>query len=230
MDNYPQATALFANAFHPLRERVLRRYRQSPPSIRFYAWYRWCVSPFSEVVEIIPPSGLVVDMGCGFGLLANSIRERHPATQVLGIDIDERRINYARQSALNDNLLSFMACDWFTLPNRNVSAFVFMDVLHHLSAKMQHEVLEFCALRLAVGGSIIIKDVDTSPYWKYSCNWIFDHATSLLGVTRGMAFTYLSSEQWAQTGSQLGLTPQHLPLTHKDYAPHFLLKLTQNRL
>lgn len=218
---------LFANAFHPLRRRILQRYQPSPAWIRFSLWYRWCVSPYSEVIEIIPPNGLIVDMGCGFGLLANSIRERHPSTQVVGVDIDDRRIAYAHQTALNDHQLKFLACDWFTLTDQGVSAFVFMDVLHHLSATMQHEVLNFCVSRLAGGSSIVIKDVTTTPRWKYACNWLFDHSTGLTGFTHGMALTYRSANEWAQLGQQLGLKPQLIPLVHQDYAPHFLLKLTK---
>lgn len=224
---YPPTVSLFANTFHPLRSRVLQRYEIHPAIIRFYTWYRWCVSPYGEVVEIIPPDGLVVDMGCGFGLLANAIRERHPESRVVGVDIDERRINYAQSSAQTDSQLEFLACDWFLLNLQNVKAFVFMDVLHHLSLQMQQEVLQFCGCCLATEGSIIIKDVDISPRWKYACNWLFDHATSVSGVTHGAELNYHSSEQWAEFGEKLGLRPQQLPLFHQDYAPHFLLRLTK---
>ncbi len=225
--SYPTSVSLFANTFHPLRSRVLKRYEIQPAVIRFYTWYRWCVSPYGEVVENIPSDGLIVDMGCGFGLLANSIRERHPKSRVIGVDIDERRISHARSSAQADSQLQFLVCDWFSLNLHAVKAFVFMDVLHHLSLQMQQDVLQFCVRCLATGGSIIIKDVDVSPRWKYACNWIFDHATSVSGVTRGAELNYHSSKQWAEFGKKLNLRPQHLPLFHQDYAPHFLLRLTK---
>lgn len=219
--------ALFANAFHPLKQQVLRRYKDHTWLTRFYAWYRWCVSPYSEVAEAVPSQGAVVDMGCGFGLLANTIRERHPGASVMGIDLDQRRIESARLTIRDDQRLSFQSEDWFTPGYAGVSTFIFMDVLHHLTPTMQIEVLQFCADHLPVGGAILIKDVDTEPRWKYLCNWIFDRATAITGVTKGAMLSYRSSKAWAQLGKDIHLAPEFIALNHIDYAPHFLLRLVK---
>lgn len=215
----------FANAFHPLSPLVLARYRACPLPLRFYTWFRWCVSPYAEVVAVLPSAGLVIDMGCGLGLLAGAARIAHPDLDVLGVDMDARRIQYARRSAAGDARLEFRSGSWFALQEQDVAAFVFVDVLHHLTVEMQLEVLQFCAGRLRPGGLILLKDVDTTPRWKYAANWLFDRATALTDITRGAAFNYRSAAEWAAIGAGLGLAARQIRLEHQDYAPHILLRL-----
>src|SRR4051794_26756275 len=58
---------------------------------------------------LLPQQGLVVDFGCGYGLLANYLSLQAPRRQVLGIDADCARIAVA-QASIRDRTNVQFAC------------------------------------------------------------------------------------------------------------------------
>jgi len=216
----------FANAFHPLRKPALAAFSGQPRGQRLHAAIRWALAPFAEVVEALPEHGLCVDMGCGAGLFAQAAVAAHPELQVLGVDIDQRRIRVANAAAHDNPRLRFLCQDWMKLSIDHADAFVFIDVLHHVAEAEQRKLLAYCASLLSPGGSILIKEVGLRPRWKYACNYLFDLSTALLRVTLGAARCYHDASWWMQAGGPLGLTGVRIPLRHRDYAPHYLVKLT----
>ena len=78
---------------------VYRLYAQSRPSVRIYAKLRWMLCPFKEIEALIPKKANIVDVGCGFGLLANYIAVMSENREILGIDFSVRRIQVANKTA-----------------------------------------------------------------------------------------------------------------------------------
>jgi 2-polyprenyl-3-methyl-5-hydroxy-6-metoxy-1,4-benzoquinol methylase len=225
---YEQAlkSGWFANSLYTaLKQDILALYNTSA-WMKFYAWFRWCVSPYYEVVENLPERGHIVDMGCGFGLLTAAASLVHPHAQYTGLDADERRTSAAAQCLKPINAeIAFHAVDWYTFPLADVAAFTFVDVLHHLPPDEQRRVLAYCAEKLSPNGYILIKDVGTTPAWKYWANFFFDLSTRLTSVTMSEKPFYRSAEDWMALGTSLGLRVEQISLQHKDYAAHILIKL-----
>jgi|TARA_B100001741_G_C16442527_1_gene546343 SAM-dependent methyltransferase len=78
----------------------------------------------------------VLDIGCGYGAVANSIALSRPKSKVCGIDIDEKKLNMAkRKSNLNNlNFLKYDATE--NLPKDNWEIIVLSNVLEHIDNRV----------------------------------------------------------------------------------------------
>ncbi|MEU5882930.1 methyltransferase [Spirillospora sp. NPDC047279] len=53
-----------------------------------------------ETVPPPPPSGTLLDLGCGYGPIALTMARRSPQASVLGVDVNERALDLARRNAI----------------------------------------------------------------------------------------------------------------------------------
>lgn len=150
--------------------RIIASY--SSPVIRAYSRVRFTIlrqSFLEEIGQYLPEEGEILDLGCGFGLFSLYFALLEPRRTLTGVDIDERRINYARRSAAALRLPNarYDACDvleWRT--ERRFDAIYMLDLLHHLPQESVPGFLAAAAALLKPGGAMIVKDVATTPRWK----------------------------------------------------------------
>lgn len=57
-----------------------------------------------ESVPAPPPTGHLLDLGCGYGPIALSMASRAPQAQVLGVDVNARAVGLARRNAAEHGL------------------------------------------------------------------------------------------------------------------------------
>src|SRR5438034_8925265 len=79
---------------------IVRAY--DDPVVRAYCWARFLVLRqrfLEEIGQYLPPSGPVLDIGCGFGLFSLYYAATAPARFVRGVDVNARRIAMARRAA-----------------------------------------------------------------------------------------------------------------------------------
>lgn len=60
--------------------------------------------------ELFPTDGLVLDLGCGWGPIGLSIAKLQPATEVIGVDVNQRSVELANANAKRNGLENFTAC------------------------------------------------------------------------------------------------------------------------
>src|ERR1700681_1618590 len=61
-------------------------------------WTRRLAEPFLDFAAL-PPTGDLIDVGCGTGSLACAMAARFPGRHVIGVDIAQPYISYARARA-----------------------------------------------------------------------------------------------------------------------------------
>src|SRR5256885_14165135 len=79
---------------------IVRAY--DDPVVRAYCWARFLVLRqrfLEEIGQYLPPSGPVLDIGCGFGLFSLYYAATGPGRVVRGLDLSGRRIAMARRAA-----------------------------------------------------------------------------------------------------------------------------------
>src|SRR5205807_299794 len=72
------------------------------PVVRAYCWLRFGILRqrfLDEIGQYLPPSGEVLDLGCGFGLFSLYYASIAPGRFVRGLDVNGRRIAMARHAA-----------------------------------------------------------------------------------------------------------------------------------
>jgi 2-polyprenyl-3-methyl-5-hydroxy-6-metoxy-1,4-benzoquinol methylase len=180
---------------------------QQPFAARCYARIRLRIlRPLLESVLLrhLPRRGLVLDLGCGTGLLALFLAMTEPRRQVYGIDVNRGRIALARRAArrLGVGNVTFTAADlrdWSGPDGFDGASLI--DVIHHLPAADVPRFLAGVRDRLRPGAPLLIKEVLPTPRWKMLFTLALDRlmvgaepirywpADELTGLLRGLGFT-----------------------------------------
>lgn len=135
--------------------------------LKFYA------APFEKLAPLVPEEGLIVDLGCGYGIFANMLGMMSAERHVIGYDSDHEKIKYADRGIPN---VSFFNSDITKTEVPPADCIILVHVLHHLpSYEAQERLVSACANRLKPGGSMIITEVDGTPRWKFVLSYLADH-------------------------------------------------------
>jgi 2-polyprenyl-3-methyl-5-hydroxy-6-metoxy-1,4-benzoquinol methylase len=171
----------------PAARAALRAYRNAPRGDRLHVWVRWLSCPFPPIVEALPKTGRVLEIGCGHGLFSSYLVRRSPALEVLGIDIDAKKIAVATACERpTEGTLNFEANDSGAIPAGPWAAIVLVDVLYLLDEPGQRTLLQSCAVALAPGGVLVVKDMAIRPRWKARWNAVQETlSVRVLKITAG---------------------------------------------
>ena len=144
-----------------------------------YTRMRWRLCPFEEIEKHVPKEGRIIDIGCGYGLLANFLALRSSKRDVIGIDLSVGRVRVAQKTTDSRTRVQFKLMDALDLRLGEYSTVVMSDFLHHIDSEAQHELLTRCYQELPTGSFLIIQEVDDRPRWKY---WFAIMSDKILNV------------------------------------------------
>lgn len=116
----------------------------------------------------------ILDVGCGVGLLAFYLRERGLKQALTGVDIDERKIRRAIESAARGRYaeLCFAVQDVaHELPPACGNVAVF-DLLHYLPRAAQQHLSRQLAARVAPGGVLLLRECPRDNSARYHATYV----------------------------------------------------------
>lgn len=129
-------------------------------------------APLTYIEKLVPKAGLILDLGCGDGFLANFLAIAGPNRKIIGIEINANRIASADHDLKN---VKFTAGDVTKQKFPMADAIVLIDVLHHLSSfASQEKLLAYCSSRINKGGKLIISEIVKKPFLKYAFTYLTD--------------------------------------------------------
>lgn len=185
--------------------------------VTVFMYFRFCHAPYLLVESLVPKKGLIIDLGCGYGFFSNMLGLAEPARQVIGIELNKRKVQYADRNVKNVN---FSNADITKSDISDCDAIVFFHVLHHLNSRnQQYRLLKACSKKLKKGGKLIVVEIDYRPWWKFIFTLFVDTALYF-----GDRFYYRSQNEFTRLFKKLGLEvekiiPAHrfVPLSHIVY-------------
>src|SRR5438445_680810 len=116
---------------------IVRAY--DDPVVRAYCWARFLVLRqrfLEEIGQYLPPSGPVLDIGCGFGLFSLYYAATGPGRVVRGLDLSARRIAMARRAARRlglENVAYELGDARDFKGDSEVAAAYMLDIVHDVS-------------------------------------------------------------------------------------------------
>lgn len=174
----------------------LALYAGAPWRVRLHTRIRARTAPLLDLVARLPSEGRLLEVGCGHGLFANEAALRHPRLSVLGVDPDADKIRWAQQAAGGRDNVRFRHAGLAELTEDGFDVLALVDVLYLVPRSDWPTFLEACRARLRKGGMLLLKDVDTRPWWKfYRCVLQETVSVRLLGLTLGGSFAFASKEE-----------------------------------
>jgi 2-polyprenyl-3-methyl-5-hydroxy-6-metoxy-1,4-benzoquinol methylase len=146
---------------------VIEQYRDTGLRARGYLFVRWLVCPFDRVLPLVPSAGKLLDVGCGSGLWLTYLAQQRSELELHGVDPDARKLSLARRSSvahrfqLSEGLVEDM-------PAGSFDAVTILDVLCLVPDEVKSAIIRACFRALKSGGTFVLKDADTRPWWKYA--------------------------------------------------------------
>jgi SAM-dependent methyltransferase len=202
-------------------EAVSRIAKTLPLFERTYAKIRFSIlrpKLLSVMDLLLPDSGRILDVGCGFGLFAAYFGQTQPNRHIVGIDPDARRVKLAQH--VSDKLglgHRFIAGDVRDAPLEGpFDAAYVLDVMHHIPAADQRSVLMRMRDLLVPGGTLLIKDITTDPHFGLVFTELLDRV--MVGWNEPLAYRH--HHAWGEMLDGLGFkvrivrVPDVLPYPH----------------
>jgi len=212
------------------RKDVVLLFREGGFIMRHYLHIKFRICPILRTEAYVPDKGEITDLGCGNGVFAAIMKLGSPARSIVGIDLDARKIAAARKSLGNLSHVDFRLGDVAATEYPRSDVFTIIDVLYLIPVETQNRILRMCADALPPGGTLVLKEMDKKPRWKYLWNMIQETiSVKIVGFTLGSRFHFRTREDYVETLAGLGFTVEVIPL-HRGYGyPHilFLAKKTE---
>lgn len=198
-----------------LRDKISELYAGLGVYVRFYVRARSRLLNLDHYAQFLPPAGLLIDVGCGRGIMANYLSLRFPDSQVIGIDLDPERIDVARKTIGERGNITFLlrdARDW-ALPD--CTGVIMTDFLHHVSRRDQDLILTNVFQSLEPGGVLLIAEVDPTaqPVYRY---WVSSLSDRVLYPSARSCFR--KPCDWESNLSHLGFTVKSTRLRDPVFA------------
>ena len=159
-----------------LRNKLVSLYDDQDAYVKFYANMRSRLLKLDYYLELLPDNGLIIDVGCGYGVLANYLSLCCPNNSILGIDLDSKRINVAVRTIGKRKNISFEAVDATQWDWPSCSGITMTDFLHHVPASIHEKVLNAAIHSLENDGILLIAEVDpdAKPFYRYWTSYMSD--------------------------------------------------------
>jgi len=204
---------------------VFRAFRSAGAAANLYLRVKLRICPLIEIASRVPARGHVVDLGCGNGLFAALLLLGSDARRVTGFDLDPAKLRVAERLKRDNGWgrAEFREADIVRLTYPPADIYTLIDVLYLLSPSDQEAVLRKCARALPPGGTLVVKEMDTRPRWKYAWN-CFQETVSVrvVGFTLGKKFFFRPREEFERLLGSLGFAVATVPLGRGQIHPHVL--------
>ncbi len=165
---------------------------------RAYVLGRFLTCPFLAVVEALPRSARVLDVGAGHGAFARLAAE-DGAALVVALEPDLRK----SLGSYRHPRVAFVAA-FDEAIGGTFDAVVLIDVLYKVPIERWDELFSRVRDRLAAGGTLLLKELDPGRRWKNAWNRAQEHAANALKLTLGRSFSYEDRRRLEARLSRLG--------------------------
>ena len=111
-------------------------------SVFFYLYHllKILLIPYLKIEKIVPKKGLIIDLGCSYGLLTN-ILYFNKNRKLIGLDYNKNRIKKAFVGLKNTE---YKAKDISKVSIPKVDCILLVHVLHHVDQRKQISIINEC--------------------------------------------------------------------------------------
>lgn len=169
-------------------------------------WLKSLLWPFADIDGALPQQGLIIDLGCGDGLVAHYLASHSSRRQVRGLDLSPQLINQANQQPSLKNL-KFITQNIIHADLSHASGCLLSDVLHHLSKTAQLKLLKHISRQLKPGAICVIKEADTNDLIRSRLTRLWDWL-----LYPHDQINYYASKELIQLMRQLRFSVKFMPL------------------
>ena len=151
---------------------IVSKLREAYGIKKFFTWARPWICPFDKFIFQVPKNQSIFDVGCGNGAFLFLLATFREPKKLYGVDVSENNLSIVKNIFPNTkyNKVNNIS-DW---PKENFNVITVIDVLHHIKPEEQHEFINKILNKIKPGGTLIIKDMSTKPWYCAIMNTIHD--------------------------------------------------------
>jgi 2-polyprenyl-3-methyl-5-hydroxy-6-metoxy-1,4-benzoquinol methylase len=141
------------------RETLHYNYLYKGPVLEWYQRIKVSMEKnYSQFNELVPASGNILDIGCGYGFLCYMLHFVSKERNITGIDYDEEKIATAMHCFSKSGSVNFHYADAMAFEFEEYDCIILSDILHYLQPADQEALMEKSIKHLKNNGVIIIRD------------------------------------------------------------------------
>ncbi|HTA95595.1 MAG TPA: 1-acyl-sn-glycerol-3-phosphate acyltransferase, partial [Verrucomicrobiae bacterium] len=142
-----------------VRRKVQRLYRYQGKFVEQFVHWKMKMDPmFGALDEVVPRSGFILDLGCGYGVATHWLAQFTDGRNFLGLDYDENKIRVAQRTAPESSRIKFEIGDILNCDYPMCDTILLLDVLHYWTPEKQQAILNKARQALRPGGRLILRD------------------------------------------------------------------------
>lgn len=149
-----------------------------------YLFLRWYFTPYRRLARYLPNRGLILDMGCGYGLLSITAAAKEPNRTIIAFDIDRERLRVARHASRGLANLMFVDLPIEKLSTERYSAVAAVDVVHYFDPVTQVQLIKKVHSLLEAGGVFLMREIDAHSSLASWWNRSYEKAAIKFGLTQ----------------------------------------------
>ncbi|MDO8518579.1 MAG: class I SAM-dependent methyltransferase [Deltaproteobacteria bacterium] len=156
---------------------------------------RAAMLPILQLDRTVPRSGKIIEIGCGHGLITNYLALSSPKREMIGVDVDVKRIEIARATIKTRTNIKFLKGYFQDFDFRDADMVILFGVLCVIPFPQWSGLFASIRQSLKEGGSLLLHDVKKEKTLGY---WIHEKKEDLFRIfriTQGEGFFVLEPDQ-----------------------------------
>ncbi|CAN5546372.1 MMPL family transporter [soil metagenome] len=189
--------------------RLISNYLYKGPVLEWYLRVKLNLEDnYTPFYNMLPRSGIILDLGCGYGFLCYMLHLRSKDQKIVGVDYDAEKIETAIHSYLKSETIEFHLANIQQFPLAEYLGIVLSDVLHYMELAEQRDLLSRCCNALLPGGIMIIRDGNSESKQRHKRTQLSEFfSINLLQFNKSSnTLNFLPTDQIKQLVENKGLT------------------------
>ena len=166
-----------------------------------YTYLKMKIIPFEQFSQFLPKRGVILEVGCGYGYVANYLSLESSDRIVIGNDPAKDRIEVAQMTVRDRKNIQFFTKDCRELGINNLDGVVIADVLHHVPFSEQKKILADVYTRLKSGGSLVMRETDIRIGLRYL---LFNYLSEYLLYIGKEKLNFRKAKDWREILESIG--------------------------
>ncbi len=208
---------------------ITKNYKNLTSIEKIFLFIRYITAPFASLSKYLPKKGLILDVGCGPGLLESYFTNKNDKLFFIGIDPDRKKIKIA--SKLISQRARFV-CGYLEsfLTKLKFDCITLIDVEYLLNTQEKIGLLNQCIKLLNKDGMILLKTNDDNGSIGFKLGKLQEFFSLKFGITKSNhSINFLTIEEYKSVFNQIGLkVVDEKRLYTRFFHTHYLFVLKRN--
>jgi uncharacterized protein (DUF2062 family) len=179
----------------------------------------------------LPSGGLLLDVGCGQGLMLALLAEAqrvdgHRFERLVGVELRRHRARLARAALGSD--ADILEMDARTLSPGTCRVVLLFDVLHMMPRPDQEALVASAVSALEPGGLIVVREADASAGWRFHAVRLGNRVTAIASGAWDQPFAFRTLDEWRACFSRHGLEVDGAPASAGTPFANHLFRLRRS--